>query len=266
MERLELARKLILEAGQRLRRVRLSEQDALQKSSHRDLVTQYDRETEQFLRSHIQEVFPGDAIVGEEFPPSCAEAAPVVWYIDPIDGTTNFISEHRNFAISVGCYESGVPGFGLVLDVMANVLYWARAGEGAYRGEEPIHTAVFRRVEDMLLTTPGILASFLRPHPYRDSLVRLAQDLRGVRSLGSVALELCAVAAGEADLFVTLRSAPWDHNAARLILTEAGGYLCTVEGKPVPDNCTTTILAGSSAETVEKVLEGYLAGAYDRCV
>ena len=65
-------------------------------------------------------------------------------------------------------------------------------------------------------------------------MIRLSRKVRGVRCLGSVALELCEVAAGRADLFVTMRSSPWDHNAARVILEEAGGAIFTVDGENCP--------------------------------
>src|SRR5699024_12878844 len=68
-------------------------------------------------------------------------------------------------------------------------------------------------------------------HSYQERMIRLSRNVRGVRCLGSVALELCEVAAGRADLFVTMRSSPWDHNAARIILEEAGGAVFTEIGR-----------------------------------
>ena len=87
------------------------------------------------------------------------------------------------------------------------------------------------QVSDLLLTTPCIQHTFLEEHPRRGDMLRLARAVRAVRSLGSVALELCQLSSGEADMFVTVRSAPWDHNAARVILQEAGGCICTMEGE-----------------------------------
>ena len=92
-------------------------------------------------------------------------------------------------------------------------------------------------------------------------LLRLAREVRGVRSLGSVALELCALAAGEADLFVTLRSCPWDHNAGRIILAEAGGSLCDLEGEFLPLDRRTPVLAANAPETLRLVRERYLGAA-----
>ena len=116
------------------------------------LVTRCDRETEQFLRSGILSAFPGDAIVGEEYPATPPGGTGCVWYLDPIDGTTNFVSQHRNYAVSVGCYQDGVPAFGLVLDVERGALYSARHGGGALRDETPIHVSHCGVLRDALLT------------------------------------------------------------------------------------------------------------------
>ena len=97
----------------------------------------------------------------------------------------------------------------------------------------------------------------MQPGPGRQDLLRLAQDVRAVRSIGSVALELCAVACGEADLCVATRSCPWDHNAARIILQEAGGAIASLNGAPLPLNEPGTVLAAGSPEALALVLNEY---------
>ena len=109
MDRFDTARALVLAAGARLRLARPEAGAVWEKTGHQDLVTRCDRETEQFLRSGILSAFPGDAIVGEEYPATPPGGTGCVWYLDPIDGTTNFVSQHRNYAVSVGCYQDGVP-------------------------------------------------------------------------------------------------------------------------------------------------------------
>lgn len=255
MERYALAKKLILEAGAFLRG--LEQATAAEKSGHQDLVTEYDQQTERFLRAKILSAFPGDAIVGEEFPAS--PGARVTWYIDPIDGTTNFINQRRNFAVSIACYTGDEPSFGLVLDVASNVLYHAKAGTGAFQNEVRLprlarHTAV----GEVLFTTPCIQHTFLEAGSHQRPLCRLAGDVRAVRSLGSVALELCSVAAGEADLFVALRSSPWDHNAARLILTEAGGAIGALMGGDLPINHNCPVIACGSPTLLAHIRSEYL--------
>lgn len=257
MDRFELARALVCEAGAALRQARLEAGAIRQKTGHRDLVTSWDQKTERFLRQGILERFPGDAIVGEEYPAAGAASREAVWYIDPIDGTTNFINQHRNYAVSVGCWQGEKPLFGLVLDVEQDQLYHARAGQGAWRGEEAIRVSGRSSADELLLFTPDLLHTFLKPSPCQAGLLRLAQDVRAVRSIGSVALELCAVAAGEADLCVALRSCPWDHNAARIILEEAGGAIAGLSGAPLPLNEPGTVLAAGSPEALALVLKQY---------
>ena len=256
-ERFDLAHSAILRVGAILRTARLEAGNIQEKTGHQDLVTYWDKETERSLRQTISEAFPQDAIVGEEYPAALDGGSGVSWYLDPIDGTTNFVSQHRNYAVSIGCWRGEAPLFGLVLDVERQALYSAVSGEGAWCGGKAIRTSSRDTTSRLLLATPGVLHTFLRPSPQRDGLIRLAGDVRGVRSLGSVALELCAVAAGEADIFIALRSSPWDHNAARIILAEAGGMASRLDGAPLPVMERSTVLAANSAQVHKRILMDY---------
>ena len=254
MERFDMAEETVRKAGEILRGCCLKREDVHQKGGHQDLVTYWDRQIERLLRDAILSAFPGDAIVGEEYPPEKDRGGDVTWYLDPIDGTTNFINQRRNYAVSVGCWQGSRPLFGLVLDVEREELYWAKHGAGAWLDQTPIHVSRCREVAEMLLTTPGLQYTFLEEHPYQRPLTRLARKVRGVRCLGSVALELCEVAAGRADLFVTMRSSPWDHNAARIILEEAGGAIFTVDGDVLPLDQKSAVLGLNSAALKDRIL------------
>ena len=100
----------------------------------------------------------------------------------------------------------------------------------------------------------------MEEHPYQRQLTRLARKVRGVRCLGSVALELCEVAAGRADLFVTMRSSPWDHNGARIILEEAGGAVYSLDGRPLPLQTKSTVLAVNDEKLMEELRKRYWEG------
>ena len=254
MERFDVAAEIIQEAGKILCRCHLEQAEISQKTGHQDLVTFWDRKIEQQLRHSILTAFPQDSIVGEEYPPQENCDRKVTWYLDPIDGTTNFINQHQNYAISMGCWEGADPLFGLVLDVERETLYWAKRGGGAWQDQTQIHTSGRRELSELLLTTPGLQYTFLEPHPYQERMIRLSRKVRGVRCLGSVALELCEVAAGRADLFVTMRSSPWDHNAARIILEEAGGAVFTVDGDELPLDQKSTVLAFNAMELKDCIL------------
>ena len=122
MDRFNVAVDVVQNAGDLLRQCRLEESEICQKTGHQDLVTHWDRKIEQLLRNEILTAFPQDSIVGEEYPPEAHRTGAVTWYIDPIDGTTNFINQHQNYAISVGCWEGSTPLLGLVLDVERETL------------------------------------------------------------------------------------------------------------------------------------------------
>ena len=175
MDRFNVGVKAVQNAGNLLRQCRLEEEEICQKTSHQDLVTRWDRRIEQLLRNEILTAFPQDAIVGEEYPSETHRAESVTWYIDPIDGTTNFINQHQNYAISVGCWNGSKPLFGLVLDVERKALYWARHGGGAWQDQMPIRTSGRRGLSELLLTTPGLQYTFLEPHPYQERMIQLSR-------------------------------------------------------------------------------------------
>ncbi len=258
-ERYALAADWVRRAGYRLRETLSTETVIIpdSKTSHQDIVTAYDLAVEAEITEQILQSFPSDAIVGEETFSGQAVRANGVWYLDPIDGTTNFVNQRLDFAISLAYYEGGHGVFGVVLDVAADRMYHAYTGRGAYLENKPIHGCARLRVQDMLLTSPMVLETLAREHAYSAPLAALAQDVRAVRSMGCVALEICALAAGRFDLFATVRSCPWDHNAARVILAEAGGDLRALSGVPPHPDWAGGIIAAANAEALQRVFADY---------
>ena len=248
MDRFNVAVKVVQNAGNLLRQCRLEEAEVSQKTGHQDLVTRWDRRIEQLLRNEILTAFPQDAIVGEEYPPETHRAESITWYIDPIDGPRILSISTKTTPSPWGVGREAYHCSDWWLDVERKALYWGKHGGGAWQDQTPIHTSCRRELSELLLTTPGLQYTFLEPHPYQEQMIRLSRKVRGVRCLGSVALELCEVAAGRADLFVTMRSSPWDHNAARIILEEAGGAIFTVAGDELPLEQKSTVLALNSIE------------------
>lgn len=231
-QRYMLAKQWVLRMGERLRAATSQPFDFSTKTGHQDIVTAFDKEVETFFRRKIRENFEDDRIVGEEYAPSREARSSVTWYIDPVDGTTNFVNLQKNFAISVGCYLNGVPQFAFVYDVIGDDLFSAFAGEGAYKNDRRLGGLTpTADLGKMILSTPNVQDAFWRGYPWQKAMLELADQVRAVRSLGSVALELCAVAEGIVDIFVAMRSAPWDHNGARLILLESGCRICALGEK-----------------------------------
>lgn len=254
-DRYDLAMSMVREAAKLLPHGGGPEITFEEKTGHADIVSKYDRLVESRLAEEILAAFPSDGIVGEEM--SHPRQGEWIWYVDPIDGTTNFVNQRKNYAVSVGCYHNGKPEFGVVYDVAEGKLYHAKAGAGAFCEDVRLENQKRDVIGEMLLYTPIVQSTLIDPHPLREGMRRLAKDVRAVRSLGSVALELCALAAGEADLFIAERSCPWDHNAARVILEETGGALCTWETAPLPVDTVVSLVAAGRREVLDRVLAEY---------
>lgn len=229
MERFALARELVLQAGAALRESRLREDEIQHKSGYQDLVTRWDKETEQFLRRGISEAFPQDIIVGEEYPAANEGAEGCTWYLDPIDGTTNFVRGLRQSAISVALARDGQVEYAVVFDPYKNEMFSARRGGGAFLNGAPIHVSGKPLAEGIFgMGTAIYRREYLEPTMrVTEQLFRRACDFR---RLGAAALDLCDVACGRVELFFEYSLCPWDFAAGSLIITEAGGHISTLQG------------------------------------
>ncbi|MDQ0177015.1 inositol monophosphatase family protein [Bacillus chungangensis] len=204
------------------------------KSDKSDLVTNIDKEIEQFFIRNIRTVFPGHHIIGEEgFGDDLKRLDGTVWLIDPIDGTMNFVHQQRNFMISIGVYEDGVGKYGYIYDVIHDELYYAIKGKGAYFNDR----AIAKLREDVAVAEAliSINASWLTRNYCMDAsrLIQLVKDVRGTRSYGSAALEFAYVATGRLDAYLTMRLSPWDFAAGKIIVEELGGIVTTLKGEPL---------------------------------
>jgi myo-inositol-1(or 4)-monophosphatase len=221
----------VIEAGAK---IRLSFTETLKietKTNANDLVTNIDKEIEQFFISKIREVYPDHKIMGEEgFGDSLDSHEGIVWMIDPIDGTMNFVHQQRNFAISVGVYENGVGMIGLIYDVVHDELYHAARGKGAYLNEEPIEALKGTTVKESIiaLNATWVMENHRIDHNLMIPLVKAA---RGTRSYGSAALEMVFVATGRVDAYISMRLSPWDFAAGAVIIEELGGIVTNLRGE-----------------------------------
>lgn len=256
--RINFAKKLIINAAEILKKENNEVLNVTVKNGHQDIVTVYDKKIEGFVRRCILEMYPNDEIVGEENSATDGKTG-YSWFIDPIDGTTNFVNQNCNYAISIACYHDQAPLCGFVYSVMEEQLFWAVKGEGAFLNGESIKTASNRRqINQMILLTPVFQHLLLEPHPHKDHFRKLAYDIRAIRSIGSVALELCMIACGKADIFIAMKSNSWDHNAARIIIEESGGDIRSLDGKELPVRNESAVIACSSKENMEFLIKNYV--------
>ena len=199
-----------------------------EKTSAADLVTEYDVAVENFLREKLLTLLPEAVFFGEE------EAGPAhpeqgwAFIVDPIDGTTNFVRDLRQSAVSVALAKDGV-----VYDPYKNEMFSAQKGKGAFLNGVPIHVS-----EKSLSEGIFAMGTALYRREYFAPTLRLTEQLFArscdFRRMGAAALDLCAVACGRVEAFFEYSLCPWDYAAGSLLITEAGGAVSTLEGGPLP--------------------------------
>lgn len=228
------AKTWILQAGEIIRN-KIDEPRVIStKSNRNDLVTEMDKQIEEYLVGKIKTNFPNHRIIGEEgYGDELESLEGTVWIIDPIDGTMNFVHQQKNFAISIGIFHDGVGEIGFIYDVMADVLYRAKRSEGAYKNDEKLQTLDKNlKFEDSLLAMNHY---FLLENRFVDEKVmhQLIRKVRGSRTYGSAALEFAYVAEGTINGYLAMRLSPWDIAAGVVIVKEVGGLSTTLDGKPL---------------------------------
>ncbi|WP_281202411.1 inositol monophosphatase family protein [Cytobacillus kochii] len=252
-----LATTWVKEAGERIK-ASFSEELTIATKSHRnDLVTDMDKATEQFLIGKIHDHFPSHRILSEEgFGDDFADVGGIIWVIDPIDGTMNFIHQQRNFAISIGVFHEGVGKVGMIYDVVHDEMYHTISGEGAYMNDTKLKPLTKGEVKDAII---GINATWVTSNKRIDSsyLAPLVKDARGTRSYGSAALEMAYVASGRLDAYISLRLAPWDYGGGMILINEVGGKTTNLKGEALMITPQTSVFVARPG-VHEEILQQYL--------
>lgn len=201
-----------------------------------DLVTQTDREVETLLTERLRSAFPDHVVVGEEASAGRPVTPPPrdcwAWYLDPLDGTTNFAHGHPHFAVSVALARGADLLFGMVADPLRGETFAARRGDGATLNGHPIHVSGIARLDQALLATGTPYDRRERADFYLERIKAFMLRAQGIRRAGSAALDLCYVACGRVDAYWEWRLAPWDHAAGALVVREAGGTVSDATGAP----------------------------------
>ncbi|MGD8604399.1 MAG: inositol monophosphatase family protein [Anaerolineales bacterium] len=193
-----------------------------------DLVTEHDLASEQFIRQAIESTYPDDAILAEE-EGSLGEGE-YRWLIDPLDGTTNFAHRMPIFSISIAYARGNQAILGVVYDPMRDELFHALQGQGAFLNGHPLAVSQTEQLINSLVVTGFPYDKHTNPDNNLNHFADLMMKTRGIRRLGSAALDLCYVAAGRFDAYWELRLWPWDWAAGILIAREAGGTVTNIHG------------------------------------
>lgn len=201
-----------------------------------DLVTETDREVETFVVGALRRAFPRHRIVAEEgvsaARPEGSDHDDYVWYLDPLDGTTNFAHGFPHVAVSLALARGTVLELGIVHDPLRDETFVARRGGGATLNGAPIRVSQTAELGAALVATGFPYDRRVHTDYYVGFLADMIRQARDVRRAGSAALDLCYVACGRFDAFWEWRLKPWDTAAGTLLVREAGGTVSDFRGAP----------------------------------
>lgn len=199
-----------------------------------DLVTEYDVKTEAFIIDQLKKAFPDHTLVGEESHQGSFHYDKAI-YIDPIDGTTNFVHGIPHLAISLGVWEEGKPTLAVVYNPILEELFWAVQGEGAYCNGRRLRVSTQSELQNALIATGFPYAKVNAGIEYRwviNCMTNLLPHIQDIRRLGAAAVDLCYLAQGKVEAFYEIDLKPWDVAAGILIVQEAGGQISNVDNQP----------------------------------
>jgi myo-inositol-1(or 4)-monophosphatase len=228
------------------------------KTSATDLVTDADEASERYIVDGLRAARPDDGVRGEEGT-DVAGTTGVVWVIDPIDGTTNFVYGHAGFGVSIAALVDDEPVVGVVADPLQDDVFSARRGGGARRNGVPIRGSSLHEL-DLALVATGF--SYLPERRRRQAavLTRVLPEVRDIRRMGGAAVDLCSTACGRVDAFYEKGLNPWDFAAGSLVAAEAGVRVGDLDGGP-PSSAFTLAAPPALFEPLAELLRA--SGAAD---
>ena len=244
MSHLETAVDIAREAGALLAR-HFERRITFELKGEFDLITAADRASETLVVERLRSHFPTHSIVAEEGG-GVESASDYRWYVDPLDGTTNFAHGFPVFNVTLAMERAGEVILGVVYDPIHQELFTAERGAGAFLNNHRVHVSKASDLGDSLSST-GFPSrkrhNSINIHFY----YQLAMASHGVRRTGSAALDLAYVAAGRLDFFWEFGLKPWDMAAGRLLVVEAGGRASDMHGAPHSLTASEHLLADNGA-------------------
>ncbi len=193
------------------------------------LVTYVDKTAEARIVSALKELIPGSGFVAEEGTAG-SNSEKYTWFVDPLDGTTNFIHSIAPHSVSIGLAEETELVLGVVYEIGANELFYAWKGSPAFLNGKEIKVSTSSKPEDTLIATGFPYYDFDRVDDYIGAMKHLMKNTRGIRRFGSAAVDLSYVAAGRFDAFFEHALHAWDVAAGVFILQQAGGKTTDFNG------------------------------------
>lgn len=223
----------------------LRPEDINTKKTVKDLVSVADKAVEEKIISRIREKFPEHDIFGEETG-SLGKSSDFCWVIDPIDGTQNFVKRIPHYSISIGLKHKGVPVAGCVYAPEMDMLFYAEQGKGAFENGKPIRISDCSTLESALCATGFACLRSNAEHNNLEYFNFISPQIRGIRRMGSAALDLCFVASGRVDAYWEMCLGEYDVAAGTIIAREAGAKVSSFTGEeifPAADGILCTVPA-----------------------
>jgi myo-inositol-1(or 4)-monophosphatase len=241
---IEIAR----EAGELLREAVGKGLEIEEKGTAVDWVTQFDQQAETLIVNRLRRAFPDHGLVAEEGSRTDSRSG-LVWYVDPLDGTTNFAHGLPIFCVSMALYEGNEPLVGIIYDPMRDECFSGASGLGASlstpAGTKPLRVSQATDLVHSLLAT-GF--PYDRHHSEQDNirqLVRFLKQAQGIRRNGSAALDMANVAAGRLDGYWEFKLNSWDIAAGVLLVREAGGQVTLIDGRSFALSSSVSLVASN---------------------
>jgi myo-inositol-1(or 4)-monophosphatase len=211
------------------------------KTNELDLVTEADKASEKLIIDFIRQKYPSHSVLAEEGG-GVKNKSDFLWVVDPLDGTTNFAHGLPIFSVSIGVQKNGKTIAAVVYDVMRDIVFAAELGSGAFANSDKIKVSRTDMLGRSLLVTGFPYNVSENPDRAFERFIALQKKSRGIRRLGSAAIDFCYVASAVFDGFWEVYLHPWDICAGKLIVEEAGGFVTDFSGNEI-DIYTKKILA-----------------------
>lgn len=224
------SRKIIIETGHFIRTEsgKVSS-EAIETKSLNSLVSYVDKTAEEQLVKGLGALLPTSVFLTEEETIK-TQSGNLQWIIDPLDGTTNFLHQIPVFSVSVALQWKGKTIMGIVYEINQDECFYAWENGGAFMNEKPIAVSQTKQLADGLVATGFPYYDYDRVPAYLHILEQLMRKTRGIRRLGSAAVDLAYVACGRFDAYFEYSLNPWDVAAGAFIVQEAGGKVCDFKG------------------------------------
>ena len=213
------------------------------KGSLTNLVTEYDKKSEETIIHFIRKEFPTHSILAEESGKQ-EHLSEYIWFIDPIDGTTNYAHGLPIFSVSIGVQKNNEMIYGVVYDVMRDAVYSTEKDSGAFCNGRKLSVSTNEDLRKSVLVTGFPYNVSENPDHAVERFTAFLKASRAVRRLGSAAIDMCYVAEGVFDGFWEVALNPWDMAAGKLLIEEAGGIVTNFAGEKM-DIYSKQILASN---------------------